>query len=347
MGRMRRNAPQRIGKKMKQFGIDKKKISKTLRYALAIAVSASMMAGICACNENSEASVPDSTTIQTTVTPTPAETTRTNETSETIVYIYGGRYYTAGSAQIEGKSGLTSMTLSEAQQAGYTSGATMTQDEKTAYDYNLAWNMVAEGKSDEEIIDALINNGYSNEYSAQFMVAWVREDWDMGIRAYEEPQNTPTIPSSNEDNSGSGSTTEPTGSTYVPSDVTPIPTEPTSTTQSTQPTTAPTSAPTETTQPTSAPTEPTSAPTETQATQPTSAPTETTPAPTETEKTIISYSLTGDGYDANDECHTQTFNGPTFANVEDQFFTWCNNNGYTPGGYGCSVTYSDGTTGRM
>lgn len=307
-----------------------------------IAVIASL--AVAACNNTTptvvtessmEASVPDSTTIETT-----AETTRvtnpTNETQETIVYIYGGRYYMAGDPQIEGKSGLTSMTLSDARDAGFNAGSAMTQDEKTAYDYNLAWNMVAEGKSDEEIIDALINNGYSNEYSAPFMVNWVREDWDMGIRAYEEPENTPSVPSSNEGNSGSGSSTEPTGSTYVPSDVTPLPT------QSTQPTTAPTSAPTETTQPTSAPTEPTSAPTEPTSapTEPTSAPTETTPAPTEA-KTIQYYELTGDGYDANDECHTNTFTGSSYDDVLNQYYTWCNNHGYSPAGYGCAAVWSD------
>ena len=330
---------------MKQFDIDKKKIGKTLRYALAIALSASVMIGVCACNKNAtegsmEASVPDSTTIQTTVTPTPAETTRTNETSETIVYIYGGRYYTAGSAQIEGKSGLTSMTLSEAQQAGYTSGATMTQDEKTAYDYNLAWNMVAEGKSDEEIIDALINTGYSNEYSAQFMVNWVREDWDMGIRAYEEPQNTPaptTAPTSSGNSGNGGSTTEPTGSTYVPSDVTPAPTTTPPTSAPTEPTSAPT-------QPTSAPTEPTSAPTETQATQPTSAPTETTPAPTEA-KTIQYYDFIGTCLDEQTGANMGDFTctGSSLDNCLDQFYTYCDNHGYAPGNYGCQAVWSDGS----
>ena len=206
---------------------------------------------------------------------------------------------------------------------------TLSNEEMTAFDYNLAWDMVSEGASDEEIIDALINEGYCKDETVAGMVLdWVRADWEDGIRAYETPQ-TPA-PTSSSGNSGSGNSDNGDSTT------TPTCTDPTTTqTSSAQ------------TQPTSAPTEPTSAPTETQATQPTSAPTETTPAPTETEKTIISYSLTGDGYDANDECHTQTFNGPTFANVEDQFYTWCNNNGYTPGGCGCSVTYSDGTTGRM
>jgi hypothetical protein len=353
MGKMMRSAPKRIGKKMKQFGIDKKKISKTLRYALAIAVSASMMAGVCACNENSEASVPDSTTIETT-----AETTRvtnpTNETQETIVYIYGGRYYMAGDPQIEGKSGLTSMTLSDARDAGFNAGSEMTQDEKTAYDYNLAWNMVSEGKSDEEIVEALMSEGYcNNEVAANMVVEWVREDWDMGIRAYEEPQNTPSVPSSNEGNSGSGnsgsgSSTEPTGSTYVPSDVTPLPT------QSTQPTTAPTSAPTEPTsaptqptsaptQPTSAPTEPTSAPTE-PTSAPTSAPTETTPAPTETEaKYITHYVLNGIAYDDADNSYSFSCTGSSYQNCLDQFDTYCANHGYYPSNYNCAAVWSDGS----
>lgn len=352
---------------MKQFGIDKKKISKTLRCALAIALTASVLTSVCACDKSAtessmEASVPDSTTIETTAETT-VVTNPTNETQETIVYIYGGRYYLAGNPAIEGKSGLTSMTLSEAQSAGFTNGASMTQDEKTAYDYNLAWNMVAEGKSDDEIVEALINTGYSNEYSAQFMVNWVREDWDMGIRAYEEPQNTPTIPSSNEDNSGSsnsgsgnsgsgssGNTTEPTGSTYVPTGVTPIPSEPTSTTQSTQPTTAPTSAPTE---PTSAPTEPTSAPTQPTSapTEPTSAPTETTPAPTETTpapteaKYITHYELTGTCIDEQTGADADTFNctGSSYQNCIDQWDEYCANHGYLPAGYGCVAVWSDGS----
>ena len=338
---------------MKQFGIDKKKISKTLRCALAIALTASVLTSVCACDKSAtessmEASVPDSTTIETT-----AETTRvtnpTNETQETIVYIYGGRYYMAGDPQIEGKSGLTSLTLSEAQSAGYSSGAEMTDDEQCAYDYNLAWNMIAEGKSDEEIAEALMNEGYcKNEVSANMMVEWVREDWDMGIRAYEEPQNTPTVPSSNEGNSGSGSSTEPTGSTYVPTGVTPIPTEPT---QNTQPTTAPTSAPTETTQPTSAPTQPTSAPAEPTSapteptsapTEPTSAPTETTPAPTEA-KYITHYELEGTAYDDADNCYTFTCTGSSLDNCLSQFYTYCDNHGYYPGGYGCVAVWSDGS----
>ena len=320
-----------------------------------IAVIASL--AVAACNNTTptvvtessmEASVPDSTTIETT-----AETTRvtnpTNETQETIVYIYGGRYYMAGDPQIEGKSGLTSMTLSDARDAGFNAGSEMTQDEKTAYDYNLAWNMVAEGKSDEEIIDALINTGYSNEYSAPFMVNWVREDWDMGIRAYEEPQNTPSVPSSNEGNSGSGNSgsgnsTEPTGSTYVPSDVTPLPT------QSTQPTTAPTSAPTQPTsaptEPTSAPTQPTSAPTEPTSapTEPTSAPTETTPAPTEA-KYITHYDLSGTCIDEQTGANADTFTctGSSIDNCINQWYSYCGNHGYTPDGYGYYTIWSDGS----
>ena len=321
-----------------------------------IAVIASL--AVAACNNTTptvvtessmEASVPDSTTIETT-----AETTRvtntTNETQETIVYIYGGRYYMAGDPQIEGKSGLTSLTLSEAQSAGYSSGAEMTDDEQCAYDYNLAWNMIAEGKSDEEIAEALMNEGYcKNEVSANMMVEWVREDWDMGIRAYEEPQNTPTVPSSNEGNSGSGnsgSSTEPTGSTYVPSNVTPIPTEPTSTTQ---PTTAPTSAPTQPTsapEPTSAPTQPTSAPTEPTSapTEPTSAPIETTPAPTEA-KYIDHYELSGTCIDEQTGATVTTFTctGSSYQNCIDQWDTYCYNHGYVPEGYGCVAVWSDGS----
>ncbi len=308
-----------------------------------IAVIASL--AVAACNNTTptvvtessmEASVPDSTTIETTRV--------TNETQETIVYIYGGRYYMAGDPQIEGKSGLTSMTLSDAKDAGFNAGSEMTQDEKTAYDYNLAWNMVADGKSDEEIIDALMSEGYcNNEGAANLVVEWVREDWDMGIRAYEEPQNTPSVPSSNGGNSGSGNSGSgsgsSTGSTYVPTGVTPIPT------QSTQPTSAPTSAPTEptTTQPTSAPTQPTSAPT-----QPTSAPATPTPtvapAPTEA-KYITHYELSGTCIDEQTGADADTFTctGSSYQNCIDQFDTYCVNHGYIPGGYGCVAVWSDGS----
>ncbi|MDO4422714.1 MAG: hypothetical protein Q4C15_11825 [Eubacteriales bacterium] len=310
----------------------------------------SIGASVCACNsttiEESSETVTSSSETTITATPTPTPTT----TEETIVYIYGGRYYMAGDSQIEGKSGLTSMTLSEAQSAGYSSGAEMTDDEQCAYDYNLAWNMIAEGKSDEEIAEALMSEGYcKNEVSANMMVEWVREDWDMGIRAYEEPQNTPSVPSSNGGNSGSGnsgsgnsgSSTEPTGSTYVPSNVTPIPTE-----QTTQPTTAPTSAPTQPTsapEPTSAPTQPTSAPTEpTSAPEPTTAPTETTPAPTEA-KYIDHYEFTGTAYDDADNSYSFSCTGSSLDNCADQFYTYCANHGYYPGNYGCVAVWSDGS----
>lgn len=154
-----------------------------------------------------EASIPDGTFTADTV---PSETTQvtspTNETTETTVYVWNGHYYMEGDPEIEGKS-VTAMTLSEAQSAGYTSGQEMPEDEKTAYDYNLAWEMVAQGKSDEEIIDALCTQGYSNEGAAQFMVAWVREDYANGIRAYEAPQNT-----SGNTGSSSGSSSSNSGS---------------------------------------------------------------------------------------------------------------------------------------
>lgn len=155
-----------------------------------------------------EASIPDGTfTVDTVPAETSMETTSpTNETTETTVYVWNGHYYMEGDPAIEGKS-VTAMTLSEAQSAGYTSGQEMPDDEKTAYDYNLAWEMVAQGKSDEEIIEALCTQGYSNEGAAQFMVSWVREDYANGIRAYEAPQNTSgnTGSSSGSSSSGSGS----------------------------------------------------------------------------------------------------------------------------------------------
>lgn len=153
-----------------------------------------------------EASIPDGTfTVDTVPAETSMETTSpTNETTETTVYVWNGHYYMEGDPEIEGKS-VTAMTLSEAQNAGYTSGQEMPDDEKTAYDYNLAWEMVAQGKSDEEIIEALCTQGYSNAGAAQFMVSWVREDYANGIRAYEAPQNTSGNTGSSSSSSGSGS----------------------------------------------------------------------------------------------------------------------------------------------
>lgn len=165
-----------------------------------------------------ESSVPDGTfTVDTVPTEsTEATTATTNETTEEVVYIYGGRYYSAGDPTIEGKSGLTAMTLSEAQSAGYTTGAGITQDEKSAYDYNMAWDMVAQGKSDSEIVSALMQNGYSNnEEAAQFMVDWVRADYASGQRAYEAPQGTPSgtgSSTSGSTSSGSGSSSSGSGS---------------------------------------------------------------------------------------------------------------------------------------
>ena len=324
---------------MKQFGIDKKKISKTLRYALAIAVSASMMAGICACNENSEASIPDSTTIQTTVTPTPAETTRTNETSETIVYIYGGRYYMAGDPQIEGKSGLTAMTLSEAQSAGYTSGADMPEDEKTAYDYNLAWEMIAQGKSDEEIIEALCTQGYSNQGAAQFMVAWVREDYANGIRAYEAPETSGNSSSSSSSSSGSGSgSSGNSGSGNSGSGNSGSSTQPTSPAPTQPAATEPAQ-----TQPAATEPAPTSPP-ETQAPTPTPVPPTPTPQPA---ATISYYELTGSVTDADGNEISVSFTGGSKSDVKSQYSAYCANHNVSPNNYNIWAVYSDGTRKKV
>lgn len=167
------------------------------------------MLPLCACNtaENPTtteiSSIVESSETSITATPTPTSTsTPTPAPTEETVYIYGGRYYHQGDPAIEGKS-VEAMTLSDAQNAGYTDGATMTEDEKCAYDYNLAWDMVAQGKSDAEIREALINYGYTNnEDAANFMIEWVRADYASGQRAYEAPQ-TPS--GSGSGNSGSGS----------------------------------------------------------------------------------------------------------------------------------------------
>ena len=174
----------------------------------------SIGASVCACNsttteESSETvTLSSETTITATPTPTPTSTP-TPTTTEEVVYIYGGRYYHAGDPAIEGKS-VEAMTLSDAQNAGYTDGATMTADEKCAYDYNMCWDMIAQGYSDEQIRNELLTRGYeNNEEAANFMISWVRDDYANGNRAYESngATYTPSIAgsSSGSGNSGSGS----------------------------------------------------------------------------------------------------------------------------------------------
>ena len=357
---------------MKQFGIDKKKISKTLRCALAIALTASVLTSVCACDKSAtessmEASIPDGTFAVDIV---PAETTQvtspTNETTETTVYVWNGHYYMEGDPEIEGKS-VTAMTLSEAQSAGYTSGQEMPEDEKTAYDYNLAWEMVAQGKSDEEIIDALCTQGYSNEGAAQFMVAWVREDYANGIRAYEAPQNTSgntgSSSSSSSSSSGSGSSGNSgssgssgsgsgssgnsgnsgsgnsgsgnSGSGNSGSSTQPTSPAPAETTAPTQP------AATEPAQTQPAQTEP--APTETQAPTPTPVPPTPTPVPpTPTpQPQITGYTLTGTAFTdgGNGERVTLTFTGSSKQDVKNQFYTYCENHNYQADGYSIATNY--------
>lgn len=329
----------------------------------------SIGASVCACNstttEESSETVTSSSETTITATPTPTPTsTPTPTTTEETVYIYGGRYYHEGDPAIEGKS-VEAMTLSDAQNAGYTDGATMTDDEKCAYDYNLAWDMVAQGKSDAEIREALINNGYSsNEEAANFIIDWVRADYASGQRAYEAPETPSGSGSSGSGNSGSsgsgnsgsgnsgsgnsgssggssssgnsgngsgsgsGSSSGSSSSGGSSSGVTQQPTE----TQAPAPTEpaptepAPTTAPTE-----PAPTEP--APTETQAPTPTPK-----PAPT-----ISYYELSCLAYDEDGIEHTNTFTGSSESDVENQYTTWCGNHNYDGGSYTIVAVYSDGS----
>lgn len=372
---------------MKQFGIDRKKISKTLRCALAIALTASVLTSVCACDKSAtessmEASIPDGTFAVDTV---PSETTQvtspTNETTETTVYVWNGHYYMEGDPAIEGKS-VTAMTLSEAQSAGYTSGQDMPDDEKTAYDYNLAWGMVAQGKSDEEIIEALCTQGYSNEGAAEFMVAWVREDYANGIRAYEAPQNTSgntgssssSSGSGSSGNSGSGSSGSSSGSSSGGSSSGGSSSGGSSSSGgnsgsgssggsssggsssgggSTQPTETQAPAPTETqapaqTQP--AATEPAQtqpaqtepAPTETQAPTPTPVPPTPTPRPA---PTITHYYLSGHGYsqETGEKVSGLSFTGSSADDCINQFESYCQNHNLNTGSYQVYAVYSDGS----
>ena len=320
-----------------------------------------------------ESAGPTETTAESTQTTETTQVAPTNETTEETVYIYGGRYYHQGDPAIEGKS-VEAMTISDAQNAGYTDGATMTADEKCAYDYNLTWDMVAQGKSDAEIREALINYGYeNNEEAANFMIDWVRADYASGQRAYEAPE-TPSgsgsgsgsgssgsgssgsgnsgsgnsgnsgsgnsgSGSGNSGNSGSGNSGSGSGSGNSGGG-------------STQPTETQAPAPTETQAP--APTEPAPtqpAPTEPAPTQP--APTEpapTTPpetqAPTPTPKpapTISYYELSGTAFDDDGNEHNNTFTGSSKSDVRSQYTTWLDNHGYIGGSYAIYAVYSDGS----
>lgn len=352
----------------------------TLSVLTAIALTACSVNGSTVSTETSpiESSAPDGTSISET---TPTESREeiassisggSSETTEEIVYIYGGRYYQEGDPAIEGKS-VEAMTLSDAQNAGYTDGATMTEDEKCAYDYNMAWDMIAQGYSDEQIRNELLTRGYeNNEEAANFLIQWVRDDYASGNRAYESNGTyTPSIAgsSSGSENSGSGSSgsgSSGSGSSGSGSSGSGSSGSGNSgnsgsgsgnsggSTQPTTPTETQAPAPTETqpdwqsgfedvygpqptpTQP--APTEP--APTETQAPTPTPVPATPTPKPA---PTISYYELEGSGFDADGNTVTFSCTGDSKSSVKNQYTTWLGNHGYDGGSYNVYAVYSDGS----
>lgn len=329
-----------------------------------------------------ESAGPTETTAESTQTTETTQVAPTNETTEETVYIYGGRYYHQGDPAIEGKS-VEAMTISDAQNAGYTDGATMTDDEKCAYDYNVAWDMVAQGYSDEQIRNELISRGYTNnEEAANFLIQWVRDDYANGNRAYESNGTTytPSIAgsssgsgnsgSSGSGNSGSGSSGSgssgsgssgsgnsgsgnsgssggsSSGSGNSGSGNSGSGNSGNSGGGSTQPTETQAPAPTETQAP--APTEP--APTQPAPTEPapteTQAPTPTPVPPTPTPKpapTISYYELTGNGYDDDGNEHSNSFTGGSKSDVRSQYSTWIDNHGYIAGSYVIVAVYSDGS----
>lgn len=320
-----------------------------------------------------ESAGPTETTAESTQTTETTQVAPTNETTEETVYIYGGRYYHQGDPAIEGKS-VEAMTLSDAQNAGYTDGATMTEDEKCAYDYNICWDMIAQGYSDEQIRNELISRGYTNnEEAANFLIQWVRDDYANGNRAYESNGTyTPSIAGSssgsgnsgsgnsgssgsgssgsgNSGNSGSGSSgsgNSGSGSSGSGNSGSGNSGSGNSGGGSTQPTETQAPAPTETqapaptepapTQP--APTEP--APTETQAPTPTPVPPTPTPKPA---PTIEYYELQGGAYDADGNTVTFTCTGNSKSNVKNQYNNWVDNHGYIEGSYNVYAIYSDGS----
>lgn len=321
---------------------------------------------------------PTETTAESVQTTETTQVAPTNETTEETVYIYGGRYYHAGDPAIEGKS-VEAMTLSDAQNAGYTDGATMTADEKCAYDYNICWDMIAQGYSDEQIRNELLTRGYeNNEEAANFMISWVREDYANGNRAYEST-GTPYTPSiagssssgsgnsgssgsgssgsgssgngnSGSGNSGSGNSGSSGGSSSGSGNSGSGNSGSGSGNSgggSTQPTETQAPAPTETQAPapTTAPTEP--APTQPAPTEPapteTQAPTPTPVPPTPTPKPVTTtYVLTGEAWTdgGNGERVTLTFEGSSKSNVINQFETYCENHNYMCGNYSIATRTS-------
>ena len=328
------------------------KSTKTISLITAAFVAVSVFTS-CADEDTpeSEPSIPESS-IEESVTET---TEATTETTATMVYIYNGYYYLVDNQVIDGKTGLESMSLSDAKKQGYADGSKQTDEDRYEYDYNLAYYMLEQGYSDEDIVFELINFGYcKNETAASIAIDWVKLDYENSIRTYPEPKDPIVVSFETDSGSGSESTSNTTESTSSGSgssgsndtgsgnsgsgnsgdggSTTPTSTEPT-TAQTSSAQTQPTSAPT---QPTSAPTEPTSAP------EPTTAPTETTPAPTETQAPqIIGYSLIGTCLDEATGANMGDFTctGSSLDNCIDQWDEYCYNHGYTPGNYGCQPIY--------
>ena len=308
-----------------------------------------------------ESAGPTETTAESVQTTETTQVAPTNETTEETVYIYGGRYYHQGDPAIEGKS-VEAMTLSDAQNAGYTDGATMTSDERCAYDYNLAYDMMAQGYSDADIKTELLNKGYENtEEATDFLISWVRDDFNNGTRAYES-SGTPYTPStgvsgsgssgsgssgsgnsgsgnsgsgnrgssggsSSSGNSGNGSgrgSGSSSGSSSSGGSSLEVIHQHTTETQEPAPTQP---APTE-----PAPTEP--APTETQAPTP-------TPVPPTPKPQVTGYRLTGIAWeDMGKGARVElTFEGSSESNVDNEFETYCDNHNMMCGGYSVATIY--------
>ena len=296
-----------------------------------------------------ESAGPTETTAESVQTTETTQVAPTNETTEETVYIYGGRYYHQGDPAIEGKS-VEAMTLSDAQNAGYTDGATMTSDEQCAYDYNLAYDMMAQGYSDADIKTELLNKGYENtEEAADFLISWVRDDFNNGTRAYES-SGTPYTPStgvsgsgssgsgssgsgnSGSGNSGSGNRGSSGGSSLKVTHQQPTETQEPAPTQPTPTEPAPTEpAPTETQAPT-----PTPVPTETQAPIPTPVPPTPTPTPQ-----VTGYRLTGIAWeDMGKGARVElTFEGSSKSDVINQCETYCENHNMLFSGYSIATIY--------
>ncbi len=317
------------------------KCTKTISLITAAFVATSLLAS-CASEETPEPepSIPESSIEESVTETTEATTKATTETTDTTVYIYNGYYYLENDQVIDGKTGLESMSLSDAKKQGYADGSKQTDDERYEYDYNLAYYMVEQGYSDEEIVAEIKDYGYSNETTASFLVGYVRQDYEDGIRTYPEPKDPivvsfETEPSESSSSSGSSSSESSSGSGSSSSDGS---SSSGGNSGSSGSDTTPTTTQPAATDP--APVETTSAPAATE--PPATEPPATDPPPTEAY--ILYYEVHGSAFynDSGEKITGLTFQGSSAEDAVNQYYNYCDNNNLSAGSYTCYSVWSDG-----